>query len=104
MLVFRLANLDGCRLPFISCGVFPVMSFCWLAGEMDKPYAGRHEDSGDNYICSSRVVETAKRAAGGICVSAKNIRFYQVGAEPQDAGCGKTCCLLLFQRSAACDS
>jgi hypothetical protein len=81
------------------------MSFCWLAGVIRKPCAGRHEDDVENYICSSCLGGAAKRAASGVCGFAKNIRFYQVGVGSRKAGHQIKpvvyCCFKKWQRSLA---
>jgi hypothetical protein len=90
-----------------------IMSSCCLAGEIDKPYAGRHEDGEENYICSSpaprRKITVIPQgdflrgvhcdfAGHGLFAFAKNIRFYQVGVERRDAEHGKKpvvyCCFV----------
>jgi hypothetical protein len=70
------------------------MSFCWFNGVTDKPWVGQHEYEVENYICSSAVAGPTNTViccvvGGAFCVSAKNIRFYQVGVESRDAGCEK---------------
>ena len=92
MLVSRLRIVAAAVRLFISCGAFTDHVFLLACRSDRQALCGRHEDGGENYICSSCSAEVTKRdlirrdyATSGLCEFAKNLRFCQVGAKSRQA-------------------